>query len=179
MSITETNLTPPAPPRSLVLWRRFRRNRAAVLGLGLFMIVLAMAAQVELPAAAANRYPHEFSRGQRQRIGIARALAMEPRVIVADEPVSALDVSVQEQVLRLLADLHEREETTALLGSGFWYGRMLNPTGGHLNPLALVRGLAAAAERHGVVIHEASPATGWQRDSGSWLARSTVPVLSW
>ena len=45
MSITETNLTPPAPPRSLVLWRRFRRNRAAVLSLGLFMIVLAMAAQ--------------------------------------------------------------------------------------------------------------------------------------
>lgn len=82
-------------------------------------------------------------------------------------------------MLRLLADLHEREETTALLGSGFWYGGMLNPTGGHLNPLALVRGLAAAAERHGVVIHEASPATGWQRDSGSWLARSTVPVLSW
>lgn len=61
--------------------------------------------------------------------------------------------------------------TSKLLGSDFWYGGMFNPTGGHINPLALARGLAAAAERHGAIIHEQSPVTSFERTGDHWIVR--------
>ncbi|MDO5603646.1 MAG: FAD-binding oxidoreductase [Paracoccus sp. (in: a-proteobacteria)] len=78
------------------------------------------------------------------------------------------------QRLGFPAEYLDQAQTSALLGSDFWYGGMLNPSGGHINPLATARALAGAAESHGARIHEATPVTGWARDGGRWVVTTAA-----
>ncbi|MBV9786401.1 MAG: ATP-binding cassette domain-containing protein [Acidisphaera sp.] len=142
----------------------------------------ALVEQVGLPADALNRYPHEFSGGQRQRIAIARALAPDPALIVADEPLSALDVSVQSQILNLLKSIQETRKLSYLFISHDL--GVVNHLADRVAVLYLGRlaELAPAAELFARPSHPytqalltAIPRIGRRRTRGSRTLRSEMP----
>jgi peptide/nickel transport system ATP-binding protein len=118
---------------------------------------------VDLPPEVADRYPHELSGGQRQRVAIARALAPRPRVLVADEPVSALDVSVRAQVLNLVCDLVAANQLTLIMVS---------------HDLTVVRHVcdSVIVMRHGR-IEEAGPSEQVYRDPQSEYTRELLAAI--
>ena len=123
--------------------------------------------RVGLDAARHDRYPHEFSGGQRQRIGIARALSLRPRLLVCDEPVSALDVSTQAQILDLLAGLQEEYDLTIVFVS---------------HDLAVVRQVSdrVAVMRDGVLVELADAGDLYERPEHEYTRAllAAVPVLA-